>query len=58
MVNALKKYLSYFNSIPLFFPTGHTRKCDVILTLCVNFALLNIVPYFIKSAFLEFESVF
>lgn len=59
MVNALKrifKLLQFYTAF--FFSPGHTKKCDLIWTLCVNFALSNIVPYFIKNVLWESNSVF
>lgn len=49
MVNSLKRLFKPFGFYISFIPPGHTKQYDLILTLCVNFAVSNIVPYSIKS---------
>lgn len=58
LVNALKRIFKLLQFYTSSFPQGHTKECDLILTLYVNFALSDIVPYFIKSVLFKSKSVF
>lgn len=41
MVNVLKRILKLLQFYISFLPPGHTKECDLILTLCLNSALIK-----------------